>query len=226
MLRSTVTEAAPTWLDRRPGMLLVAALAVAPDAAAGAVAARTGAGLAGWAAPGASRCAGDADRVRLGRRLLRLRPVGPPADRGAQRRCRSRSRPSIVVVSSSRGPILGLPRFSGRLRGLTAAPPASDTLLVGADRSLGCWSLAVPWLAGLVMRFLDRAQHSQARRLARRGGRRRASARPSRPGRSRELRDQQARLARDVHDVVGHSLAVILAQAESAQYLETPTPRS
>ena len=34
------------------------------------------------------------------------------------------------------------------------------------------------------------------------------------------LREDQARLARDVHDVVGHSLAVILAQAESAQYLD------
>nr|WP_227467959.1 histidine kinase [Nocardioides lijunqiniae] len=33
------------------------------------------------------------------------------------------------------------------------------------------------------------------------------------------LREEQTRLARDVHDVVGHSLAVILAQAESAQYL-------
>ena len=39
------------------------------------------------------------------------------------------------------------------------------------------------------------------------------------------LREDQARLARDVHDVVGHSLAVILAQAESAQYLSrTSTP--
>jgi signal transduction histidine kinase len=34
------------------------------------------------------------------------------------------------------------------------------------------------------------------------------------------LREEQARLARDVHDVVGHSLAVILAQAESAQFLD------
>ena len=34
------------------------------------------------------------------------------------------------------------------------------------------------------------------------------------------LRDQQTHLARDVHDVVGHSLAVILAQAESGQYLD------
>lgn len=34
-----------------------------------------------------------------------------------------------------------------------------------------------------------------------------------------ELKAGQAQLARDVHDVVGHSLAVILAQAQSAQYL-------
>jgi len=33
------------------------------------------------------------------------------------------------------------------------------------------------------------------------------------------LKESQAALARDVHDVVGHSLAVILAQAESAEYL-------
>ncbi|MFI1919654.1 sensor histidine kinase [Nocardia sp. NPDC020380] len=33
------------------------------------------------------------------------------------------------------------------------------------------------------------------------------------------LREEQARLARDVHDVVGHSLAVILVLAESAQFI-------
>ena len=38
------------------------------------------------------------------------------------------------------------------------------------------------------------------------------------------LREEQARLARDVHDVVGHSLAVILAQAESGQYLADDDP--
>ena len=33
------------------------------------------------------------------------------------------------------------------------------------------------------------------------------------------MRAEQARLARDVHDVVGHSLTVILAQAESVQFM-------
>ena len=40
------------------------------------------------------------------------------------------------------------------------------------------------------------------------------------------LREEQAQLARDVHDVVGHSLAVILAQAESAQYLPDDDPEA
>src|SRR5690606_16525156 len=38
------------------------------------------------------------------------------------------------------------------------------------------------------------------------------------------LRASQARLARDVHDVVGHSLAVIVAQAESARFLPDDDP--
>ncbi len=48
----------------------------------------------------------------------------------------------------------------------------------------------------------------------------RAAREPSRPARSPRLREEQAQMARDVHDVVGHSLAVILAQAESAQYID------
>lgn len=35
-----------------------------------------------------------------------------------------------------------------------------------------------------------------------------------------QLREQQTQFAHDVHDVVGHSLAVILAQAESAQFMQ------
>lgn len=38
------------------------------------------------------------------------------------------------------------------------------------------------------------------------------------------VREAQARMARDVHDVVGHSLAVILAQAEAAKILADTDP--
>jgi signal transduction histidine kinase len=73
--------------------------------------------------------------------------------------------------------------------------------------------LGVPWLAGLALRFSARADQSRASQVA-------AEAERDQAEEIARLREQQAQLARDVHDVVGHSLAVILAQAESAQYLD------
>jgi signal transduction histidine kinase len=78
---------------------------------------------------------------------------------------------------------------------------------------LGMSVLGVPWLAGLALRFSARARQSQVSQVA-------AEAERDQAEEIARLRDDQARLARDVHDVVGHSLAVILAQAESAQYLK------
>ncbi len=84
---------------------------------------------------------------------------------------------------------------------------------------LGIFVLGTPWLAGLALRFHDRAQVSRVSLEA-------AEEQSARAGREvvqaqeiARLQEEQARLARDVHDVVGHSLAVILAQAESAQFL-------
>ncbi|MFC7497370.1 MULTISPECIES: sensor histidine kinase [unclassified Nocardioides] len=73
--------------------------------------------------------------------------------------------------------------------------------------------LGVPWLAGLSLRFSARAEQSRASQVV-------AEAERDQAEEIAELRERQAQLARDVHDVVGHSLAVILAQAESAQYIE------
>lgn len=74
-------------------------------------------------------------------------------------------------------------------------------------------ALVAPWLLGLALRFAARSQDSQRSRVA-------AEAERDQAEEIARLREEQARLARDVHDVVGHSLAVILAQAESAQYLD------
>lgn len=78
--------------------------------------------------------------------------------------------------------------------------------------------LLVPWLLGLVLRLLAGA-------VAARDAQRAAQAEAERAHREREqaqriagLEEERTRLAHDVHDVVGHSLAVILAQAESGQY--------
>jgi signal transduction histidine kinase len=80
--------------------------------------------------------------------------------------------------------------------------------------------LGMPWLAGLVLRFRDRAEESHASQVAAEDSAARATVAAEQSREIARLREDQARLARDVHDVVGHSLAVILAQAESAQYLE------
>lgn len=73
---------------------------------------------------------------------------------------------------------------------------------------LGAAVLMVPWFAGLSLRYSARAREEQVYKQA-------AEADAARAYTATEL-------ARDVHDVVGHSLAVILAQAESAQYLDDP----
>jgi signal transduction histidine kinase len=74
--------------------------------------------------------------------------------------------------------------------------------------------LGTPWLAGFALRISDRARIDLER----------ASQQRARAEETARIRDAQARLARDVHDVVGHSLAVILAQAESGQYLPDGDP--
>ena len=90
---------------------------------------------------------------------------------------------------------------------------------VGAVGLIGTALLAIiatPWLLGLLLRVRAKAAQDQAQAEARRI---RVEAERAQAQQIAELRDGQARLARDVHDVVGHSLAVILVQAESAQFL-------
>jgi signal transduction histidine kinase len=76
---------------------------------------------------------------------------------------------------------------------------------------LGTALLMAPWLLGLALRFSAGSQASRRSQVA-------AEAERDQAAEIARLRDEQTRLAHDVHDVVGHSLAVILAQAESAQF--------
>ena len=93
-----------------------------------------------------------------------------------------------------------------------------DTWRVGAAVA-GMALLGMPWLAGLALRFSDTARASRVSQVKAEQETTRAVRESEQAREIALLRDDQARLARDVHDVVGHSLAVILAQAESAQYL-------
>ena len=82
--------------------------------------------------------------------------------------------------------------------------------------------LVVPWLLGLLLRSLAKTEESRASQLAAEEDAEAAQRQSEQLREIASLREDQARFARDVHDVVGHSLAVILAQAESAQYLDEP----
>lgn len=116
-----------------------------------------------------------------------------------------------------------LPSVGDTLR--VALSPRSDQLV--GPVLLGTGSLAfflLPWFLGLVLRGRERTLLSREEERAALEARDRARAESAQATEIARLRSGQARLARDVHDVVGHSLAVILAQAESAQYLVDDDP--
>ena len=128
----------------------------------------------------------------------------------------------VLVADQEYLPIVDLVDYQTLL---DAAERLSDTWRVGAAIILMAL-LGLPWLAGVAMRFNDRARASRVSQVQAEDAAARALRESEQAREIARLRDDQARLARDVHDVVGHSLAVILAQAESAQYLpEADTER-
>jgi signal transduction histidine kinase len=84
--------------------------------------------------------------------------------------------------------------------------------------------LGLPWLAGLAVRSRKAAIASQLSQSHAEAEAESANQERSQMEEIAMLREGQARLARDVHDVVGHSLTVILAQAESAPFLDHTDP--
>ncbi|MDO9397515.1 MAG: histidine kinase [Herbiconiux sp.] len=86
--------------------------------------------------------------------------------------------------------------------------------------------LTLPWLAGLTARYRGDARSSERSQAEAEQAAAEATREGERLAEIAALRESQARLARDVHDVVGHSLTVILAQAESAQFLAGDDPEA
>jgi len=82
---------------------------------------------------------------------------------------------------------------------------------------MGFVFLALPWLVGLVLRVRAQARRAREHEIE-------AVASKEQAEEIAAVRAEQTRMAHDVHDVVGHSLAVILAQAESAQFLPEDDP--
>ncbi|MHA6757575.1 sensor histidine kinase [Streptacidiphilus sp. PAMC 29251] len=120
---------------------------------------------------------------------------------------------AVMALLIARRHGIDLPVSISRLvRPLGVAPLEAIGLIGAALLAI----IATPWLLGLLLRVRAKAAQDQAQAEARRI---RIEAERAQAQQIAELRDGQARLARDVHDVVGHSLAVILVQAESAGFL-------
>ncbi len=77
--------------------------------------------------------------------------------------------------------------------------------------------LAVPWLLGLLGRTAAAAKETRLRQAE-------AEREARRSQQIADLSAERTALARDVHDIVGHSLAVIIAQAESVRFLYEREP--
>lgn len=89
--------------------------------------------------------------------------------------------------------------------------------------------VATPWAVGMRVRSAEfsreqaaRACAAEERHLVTAAALAQAEAQEARLSKIADLEAASAQLARDVHDVVGHSLAVILAQAEAAQFQQEP----
>ncbi|MFI5757965.1 sensor histidine kinase [Streptomyces sp. NPDC051569] len=96
--------------------------------------------------------------------------------------------------------------------GLVGLIPYRSSLGIFTGYAFALAPLLVPFTIGLLLRVAERYNVSTTRREQ-------AEAHALRAEEIARLRAEQTRLAHDVHDVVGHSLAVIVAQADSAQSL-------
>ncbi len=126
---------------------------------------------------------------------------------------------SLLVVILAMLRTLDLPPLLSGIAGILRDIGATFDVasLVGVTL-VGFALLGIPWMAGYAIRIAQRARTATE---AAEGEVVQAREEQDRARETAMLRAEQARLARDVHDVVGHSLTVILAQAESGQYLRT-----
>lgn len=95
-------------------------------------------------------------------------------------------------------------------RGMSEPPTAEVWFVAGALLLAAGFALMLSWVSGALVRTAMRAaENSRAQRLAE----------------AETIAEQQrVRIARDMHDVVAHSLAVVIAQADGARYAAATDP--
>ncbi|OIH96323.1 hypothetical protein BIU90_00555 [Curtobacterium sp. MCBA15_001] len=106
----------------------------------------------------------------------------------------------------------GIPDFANRAQGATMYGAAAESWTV----TIGVFAvvlavLLLPWLGGLVARTRQTARMSREAQLL-------AERDAARADRAVAVEQERVRIARDMHDIVAHSLAVVIAQADGARY--------
>ena len=113
---------------------------------------------------------------------------------------------TIVGAATITGYLFGaLPAFAGTLTGTNL--PTAVAVLIAAVFGLGLW-----WTLGALVRTGIRARENRKAQEA-------AEA-------ETVTEQERVRIARDMHDVVAHSLAVVIAQADGARYAAAADPQA
>jgi signal transduction histidine kinase len=121
------------------------------------------------------------------------------------------------LLSAIGGPItaalyLGLDDYRQRQGIVTASTPEQESLKVAvAYFAVVLLLLLLPWLAGIIGRTRRSASMSREAQLL-------AERDAARADRAVAVEQERVRIARDMHDIVAHSLAVVIAQADGARY--------
>ncbi|WP_222122034.1 sensor histidine kinase [Curtobacterium sp. 9128] len=107
---------------------------------------------------------------------------------------------------------IGLTDFATRSTAPTmyGAGPESLTLTAGVF-AVVLAVLLLPWLSGVVARTRQTARMSREAQLL-------AERDAARADQAVAVEQERVRIARDMHDIVAHSLAVVIAQADGARY--------
>ena len=119
---------------------------------------------------------------------------------------------SAIVGSVTAALYLGIDDYRNRLTIDTGSSPAQESIQVTfAYFAVVLLLLLLPWLAGLVIRTRRSASMSREAQLL-------AERDAARADRAVAVEQERVRIARDMHDIVAHSLAVVIAQSDGARY--------
>ncbi|MBT1584332.1 sensor histidine kinase [Curtobacterium flaccumfaciens] len=128
------------------------------------------------------------------------------------RRVRLAGLVSAILGSLAAAAYMGFDDYRNRLTYETTSTSVPESLQVTLSFfAVVLLLLLLPWLAGLVVRTRRSASMSREAQLL-------AERDAARADRAVAVEQERVRIARDMHDIVAHSLAVVIAQSDGARY--------